>query len=243
MFKPAKNFTTNIQDTVYVSVVLPCRNELQGLQETIHQINESLSSAPFNFEIVVSDSSSDGSDEIARQMNCRVIKHNKLGYGTATRIGLSQARGEIIVMADADATYDFSRILEFITLLNNGYDLIIGNRFQGGIAKGAMPWMNRYIGNPVLTLFLKLLFRSSVKDSQSGLRAFRQEKFINLNLKSRGMEFASEMIVKSIAQGFQIAELPIQYRPRFGDSKLRPFYDGFRHIFYMISQFAIGSRW
>jgi glycosyltransferase involved in cell wall biosynthesis len=185
-------------------------------------------------EIIVSDSSTDKSPEIAKKENVILVKHDKDGYGNAYLEGFKKARGKYIFMADADGTYDLEKIPIFLKELVNGYDMIIGNRFAGKIEEGAMPWLNRYVGNPILSFILRLFFNTKIKDSQSGMRAIKKSSLKNLNLQTTGMEFASEMIIKSIKNNFKIKEVPIDYYSRIGESKLKPFSDAWKHLRFML---------
>lgn len=185
-------------------------------------------------EIIVSDSSSDNSPNIAKKYRVRLIKHNKEGYGTAYLEGFSCAKGKYIFMADADGTYDFKEIPGFIAHLKNGYELVLGNRTGGKFLPGAMPWHHQYLGNPILSYFLRLFFRVSIHDPQTGMRAIKRESLDKLNLRAGGMEFASEMLVKSFKNNLKIKEIPIHYYPRIGESKLKSFRDGWRHLRFML---------
>ncbi len=217
-----------------ISVVLPCKDEEQALLACIQQIKKTIDKNNLSAEIIVSDSSVDRSPEIAKNENVILLKHDKEGYGIAYLEAFKIAKGKYIFMADADCTYDFSEIPNFISELKNGYDLIIGNRLSGEIEKGAMPWPNRYIGTPMLSFILKIFFRADIKDSQSGMRAIKKEALEKLNLRTVGMEFASEMIVKAIKNNLKIKELPISYYRRVGNSKLKPFSDAWKHIRFML---------
>lgn len=200
-----------------ISIILPCQNEEKGLPICLAQIKK----IKLPFEIIVSDSSTDSSPEIAKKFGVKLVKHNKNGYGNAVLEGIKASSGKYIFLADADGTYDFSEIPRFIKALKNA-DLVIGNRFAGQIIK--MPFLRRFVGNPILSKII------GVHDSQSGMRAFRKDFIDKLNLKATGMEFASEMIIKAIKNGCKITELPINYYKRVGISKLKPFPDAWKHI-------------
>lgn len=215
---------------VDVSIVLPCRNEAAALLKCIDQIKNTMNSLNFKYEIVVSDSSDDASPTIARQNGCVVVSHGMVGYGIACKQGIHAAQGKFIIMADADWTYDFSQIPEFVTLLNSGYDLVVGNRLNDKMETDAMPWLHRHFGTPFLTLLLRILFKSKINDSQCGIRGFKKDSYSQLNLKSDGMEFASEMIAAAEQLKQKIGQVPVIYRRRIGESKLRPLRDGLRHL-------------
>lgn len=215
-----------------ISVILPCRNEAQAIGKCIQIIKTLLKN--HSYEIIVSDSSTDGSDTIAKERGARVVKHNKVGYGIALREGISKAKGKYIFMADADLTYDFSEIPRFIFHVEQGYDFVIGNRFSGRMHKNAMPFLNRYLGNPILSTIQRVFFGNNIKDSHCGMRAFTKKAYDSLNLNTTGMEFASEMIVKAVKKNLKIKQIPIAYHPRIGESKLNPFLDGWRHIRFML---------
>jgi len=220
-----------------VSVILPCRNEEASLAACIEQILDVFKANGISGEIIVSDSSSDRSPEIARSLGAILIKHDQVGYGRAYLEGFRAAQGEYLFLADADGTYDFNELPRFLKELENGADLILGDRFAHPAIDGSMPWANRHIGNPILSGLLRLLFRVDINDSHSGMRALKRETALTLNLQSAGMEFASEMIISAHRQGLIIKELSIHYHPRRGDSKLRPLADGWRHISLMIKTF------
>ncbi|MDP7196062.1 MAG: glycosyltransferase family 2 protein, partial [SAR202 cluster bacterium] len=160
--------------------------------------------------------------------------HGKFGYGNAYLEGIKKARGLYVFLADSDTTYDFQEIPRFLKELDNGYDMIIGNRLTGNIEKGAMPFLHRYIGNPFLSFLLRLFFKIPIHDAHSGMRALKRNVFLNLNLRTTGMEFATEMIIKAGKQHLKIKELPISYYKRKGISKLRSFTDGWRHLRFML---------
>ncbi len=217
---------TNIE----ISIILPCRNEEESLAICLLNIKEILREQKLTAEIIVSDSSDDQSATIARQHNVLLIKHNQRGYGRAYLEGFKIATGKFLFLADPDGTYDFKEIPQFIDALQSGNDFVIGNRFAGEIAKGAMPWHHQYIGNPLFSFLVRFLFKTEIHDVHCGMRAIRKEAIDKLNLKTTGMEFASEMVIKAIQNGLKIKELPIDYHKRYGQSKLRSFIDGFRHL-------------
>ncbi len=218
---------------VEISIILPCRNEEKALESVLAQAKKILSKNRINGEIIVSDSSSDGSPEIAKKCGVRLIKHDKDGYGNAILEGFKIARGKYLFIADADGSYDLNEIPKFLKSLREGNDFVIGNRFKGKIEKGAMPFSHEHIGNPLLSGILRLFFRSKVRDVHCGMRAISKEALKKLNLYTTGMEFASEMVVQAAKNKLKIKEIPINYHSRKGDSKLRTMADGWRHIRFM----------
>lgn len=217
-----------------ISIILPCRNEEKALPFCLKQIVETIREHNLNAEIIVSDSSVDSSPSIALEMGAILVKHDKEGYGNAYLEAFKIARGKYIFMADADGSYDFRNIPRFVRLLKEGNDFIIGNRFGGEIDSGAMPWLHRHIGNPILSNILGIFFGNYVSDSHSGMRAIRKDALEKLKLQTTGMEFASEMIVKAIKSNLSIREVPIKYHPRIGESKLKTFSDGWKHLRFML---------
>jgi len=213
------------------SIVLPCRNEQAAIAFCIRNINQTMGQAGIkDYEIIVSDSSSDNSPEIAKKLGAKVIKQNKKGYGAAYLEGFKAAKGEYIFCADADGSYDFAEIPRFLHYLKEGNDMVIGNRFKGTIEKGAMPFSHRYIGNPLLSKILSLLFSIKVNDAHCGMRAIKKQALKKLALKTTGMEFSSEMLIESSRNNLKIKELPINYYKRKGKSKLSSIPDGLRHL-------------
>lgn len=220
---------------IEVSVVIPCLNEAAGIAQVVTDARAALTAAGVNGEVVVVDNGSDdGSDELARDAGAIVLHEARRGYGSAYLAGLAAARGRFIVMTDADGTYPLDRLGEFVERLRGGADMVLGSRFHGTIEPGAMPWPNRYIGNPILTGMLNLLFRSRVSDAHCGLRAVRKDALPSLQLAATGMEFASEMVIKAGKRRLRIDEIPIDYRMRIGESKLARFSDAWRHIRFML---------
>jgi glycosyltransferase involved in cell wall biosynthesis len=217
-----------------ISIILPCRNEEEALPFCLKKLKEVIRKNNLSAEIIVSDSSNDKSPEIAKKEGVVLVKHDKEGYGNAYLEGFKMAKGEYILMADADATYDLEKIPLFIKELENDNDMVIGDRLSGEIEDGAMPWPNRHIGTPVLSFILRLFFGAKIKDSQSGMRAIKKSSLEKLNLQTVGMEFASEMIVKSIRHNLKIKEIPINYYKRKGQSKLKPFSDAYKHMRFML---------
>ena len=219
----------------FVSVILPCRNEERTIGECIRKAKKALNDNGIEGEIIISDSSHDDSAGIAKRLGVKVVRHSKEGYGYAYHEGIKAAKGSIIIMGDADNTYDFSEIPKLISKCQNN-DIVIGSRFKGKITKGAMPWLHQYIGNPALSFLLRLFFGIKVKDTQSGFRLVKKEAWKKLNLQTNGMEFASEMLIKAAILRMKIAEVPITYYPREvgSESKLRSFRDGWKHLRFML---------
>ncbi len=230
-------------DAPEVSVVMPCLNEAETLAACIAKAQDSFRRLAVAGEVVVADNgSTDGSQEIARQLGARLVPVESRGYGNALMGGIAAARGAFIVMGDADDSYDFADLGPFLEKLRAGYDLVMGNRFQGGIADGAMPFLHRYLGNPVLSGLGRLFFRSPVGDFHCGLRAFTREAYDRLDLQTTGMEFASEMVVKASLLGLRIAEVPTTLSPdgRSRPPHLRTWRDGWRHLRFML---LYSPRW
>lgn len=221
---------------VLVSIILPCRNEEAAIGQCIQNIQKVIDNHNIRGEIIVSDSSKDKSADIAKSMGVTVAEHNKKGYGAALQEGFKHARGKYIFFADADMSYDFSEIPVFIKSLSKGNDLIIGNRFKQPLTGMQMPFLRRYLGNPLLTFLISFLYGIHVHDTQCGMRALRYKTLERLQLKTQGMEFASEMLIKAAKNSLCIKELPIDYYARQGKSKMRPFRDGFRHAIFIFLQ-------
>src|SRR5215470_17704518 len=217
---------------VWVSVVMPCLNEADGVGKCVEKARRALGEMGVHGEVVVVD---DGSAEIAARAGARVIHEPRRGYGSAYLRGFAEARGRYLVMGDADDTYDFSRIADFIAPLEaGGCDMVMGTRLRGTILPGAMPWSHRWIGNPILSGMLKLLYHTRISDSHCGMRAFTRDAYERMNLRTTGMEFASEIVVNSLRARLRIHELPITYHPRIGESKLSGFRDAWRHVRFML---------
>ncbi|MFA6422664.1 MAG: glycosyltransferase family 2 protein [Candidatus Buchananbacteria bacterium] len=219
---------------IKLSIILPCRNEEESLAHCLDQIGEVLNVNNIDAEVIVSDSSSDRSPEIAKSFGVMLVKHNREGYGSAYLEGFKVAKGRYLFLADVDGTYDFNEIPIFLKKLESGYDLVIGNRFGNKIIPGSMPWANRHIGNPFLSAMMRLFFGTGISDAHCGMRAVKSQAFSLMNLQTTGMEFASEMIIKAIKRRLKITELPISYYPRKGKSKLKPIPDGWRHLRFML---------
>ena len=225
----------NNENNILVSVVMPCLNEEETLGTCIQKAQKTMKELDIQGEVVIADNgSTDASVEIAERLGARVVHQPLRGYGAAYLAGIAAAEGQYIIMGDSDDTYDFTDLERFITPLRNGYDFVIGNRLKGKILRGAMPPLHRYIGNPVLTGFLNLLFRSGISDAHCGMRSFTQEAYQQMGLQTTGMEFASEMVINAKKADLKIEEIPITYYPREGESKLNSFRDGWRHLRFML---------
>jgi hypothetical protein len=222
-------------DAPSVSIVMPCLNEEETVGICVEKARGWLDRSQIGGEVLVIDNgSTDRSVEIAVAAGGRVIHERRRGYGQAYLRGFAEAHGDYIVMGDSDDTYDFSDLDPLIAALNGGADMVLGNRFSGGIARGAMPWTHRYVGSPIINFVIRLFFGTRIGDSQSGLRAFRREVAERLGLRSSGMELASEMIVSASRAGLKIAEVPAPYGARRGESKLNTLRDGWRHLRFLL---------
>lgn len=224
-----------------VSIVMPCLNEVQCLAHCIQNAQQALALIAERYglsgEIIIADNgSTDGSQALAVSMGARVVAVSERGYGAALIGGFREAKGRYLVMGDADGSYNFHDCVAMIGRLIEGVDLCMGSRFQGGIAKGAMPWKNRYLGNPALTFILNLLFRAGIDDAHCGIRALTKDTFQKLGLQGTGMEFASEMIIKASLKRLRIEQSPATLSPDLRDRPphLRPWRDGWRHLRYML---------
>src|SRR3954469_7473079 len=232
---PVPEATAEPAAEVEVSVVIPCLNEEEAIEQVVRSARAGLDAAGVVGEVVVVDNASeDRSAELARAAGAVVVYEPRRGYGSAYLAGLSAARGRYAIMADADGTYPLELIPQFVEKLRGGADMVIGSRFKGTIHPGAMPWLNRYIGNPILTGMLNLLFGSGVSDAHCGLRGLRRDVLPSLKLSATGMEFASEMVIKAGKRHLRVEEIPIDYRPRIGVSKLSRVGDAWRHIRFML---------
>jgi glycosyltransferase involved in cell wall biosynthesis len=230
----ARRFERALPRHVEVSVVIPCLNEAESIEACVHAAWKALGDAGLDGEVIVVDNDSDdGSDELADAAGAHVVREPRRGYGSAYLAGFAAAQGEYIVMADADLTYDFGDIPRFVEQLRDGGQLVVGDRMDN-IQPGAMPWLHRYVGNPILTGVLNLFFRTGVNDAHCGMRAVRREVLPALELRSTGMEFASEMVIRASKANLEIRQLPIEYHPRGGESKLSSFRDGWRHLRFLL---------
>lgn len=220
-------------EKVELTILMPCLNEAETIAVCIAKAKTFLEQHFVQGEIIVADNgSTDGSQEIATNLGARVLNVSIRGYGAALRAGIQSARGQYIIMGDADDSYDFLNLGLMLQRLREGYELVMGNRFKGGINVGAMPFLNRYLGNPVLSFLGRAMFKSNIGDFHCGLRGFQRERFLQLDLKGNGMEFASEMIIRATLKKLKMTEVPIQL---FCDGRsraphLRPWRDGWRHL-------------
>jgi len=226
--------STEAVQEILVSVVIPCLNEEDNIEACVRAAREGLDAGAIAGEVVVADNASeDQSAELARAAGARVVTEPRRGYGSAYLAGFAAARGRYIVMGDADLTYDFSEIPRFVEKLEEGAELVMGDRMDN-IHPGAMPWLHRYVGNPVLTGILNVFFRTGVSDAHCGMRALRRDVLPRLDLRATGMEFASEMVIRASKERLDIREFPIEYHPRGGQSKLSSFRDGWRHLRFLL---------
>jgi glycosyltransferase involved in cell wall biosynthesis len=230
-------------DAYELTILLPCLNEAETLAQCIQKAQAFLAHERVQGEILVADNgSTDGSQAIARQQGVRVISVVVKGYGAALKAGIRAALGRYIIVGDADDSYDFFDLKPFLIHLRAGYDLVMGNRFKGGIASGAMPVLNRYLGNPILSCIGRLFFHSQVGDFHCGLRGFCRYRLMELDLQGEGMEFASEMVVKATLQQLKVIEVPVKLFPdgRTRRSHLQPWRDGWRHLRLLL---LLSPRW
>ncbi|HEV2974894.1 MAG TPA: glycosyltransferase family 2 protein [Solirubrobacteraceae bacterium] len=232
--KPPVHVDAEDRAAPLVSVVIPCLNEAENIEKCVTAAREALRRMDVDGEVLVADNDSeDDSAALAERAGARVIVERRRGYGSAYLAGFAASRGRYIVMADADLTYDFNEIPRFVDELEKGAEMVIGDRMDN-IHPGAMPWLHRYIGNPILTGLLNLFFRTGISDAHCGMRALRREVLPRLDLRTTGMEFASEMVIRASKEQLRIAEFPIEYHPRGGESKLSSFRDGWRHLRFLL---------
>lgn len=242
------NFSTRNTDMdsnkkIELSVILPCFNEVQAIPFVLSEIQGIFKKIGLtSYEIILSDNNStDASAKIfeqtARELgifeNTQVVHQTKQGYGAAYQKGIQVARGEIYILADVDGSYNFNNLPSFFKKIDEGYELVIGNRFTKNMNEGSMPMLNKFIGNPVLSFLLRMLFDTNIRDVHSGMRVLTKTAYKKLNLYTTGMEYASEMIIQSSRKKIKACEVPIEYRVRKGTSKLKNFRDGLRHIRFM----------
>lgn len=230
-------------DRVELSILMPCLDEAETIGSCVTTARTWLDEHGVHGEVLVADNgSTDGSQELATSAGARVVPIARRGYGAALRGGIEAASGEFVIMGDSDESYDFSALEPFLGELRDGADLVMGNRFRGGIAPGAMPWLHRYVGNPVLSGLGRLFFRIPIGDFHCGLRGFRRDRMLALGLRTPGMEFASEMVVKSALADFDIREVPTTLRPdgRSRPPHLRTWTDGWRHLRFLL---LFSPRW
>lgn len=242
-----KRSMREIQDqadqAIELSIVMPCLNEAETLETCIQKAKRFLESHRISGEIVVGDNgSSDGSQQIAERCGARVVDVPVRGYGAALYHATLAARGKYVIMGDSDDSYDFSNLMPFVEKLRENYDLVMGNRFAGGIQDGAMPWKNRYIGNPALSGIGRVFYKIPVRDFHCGLRGYSKAAFKKMDLHTTGMEFASEMVIKASLSGLRITEVPTTLKPdgRSRPPHLRPWRDGWRHLRFML---LFSPRW
>ncbi|MEO7683727.1 MAG: glycosyltransferase family 2 protein [Gemmatimonadaceae bacterium] len=234
---------TTRDDAVELSIVLPCLNEAETIEQCVAVAVKCLRDNNIDGEVLVGDNgSTDGSQEIARRAGARVVDVPQRGYGAALMGAIEASRARFIVMADADMSYDFAASVEFLKKLREGYDLVMGNRFKGGIMPGAMPFKNRWLGNPVLTGIGRIIYSSPISDFHSGMRGFTKNAYNAMNLRTTGMEFASEMVVKATVMNMKMAEVPIVLHPdgRSRPPHLKPWGDGWRHLRFLL---LLSPRW
>ena len=224
-----------MKQEIKISVVLPCLNEEQTLAVCIHKIRKVFEREKVEGEIIVVDNGyTDRSREIALALGVRLFPETEKGYGAAYLRGIKEAKGVFILMADSDNTYDFYEMPLLIRKLEEGYDFVIGSRFKGRINRDAMPWLNRYLGNPLLSGLCRLFFRTRLTDIHCGMRAFTAGSYRRLKLKTLGMEFATEMVVVALQNNLKVCEVPVSYSARLGRSKLSRLRDAWRHIRFML---------
>lgn len=226
-----------------LTILMPCLNEAETLHQCIDKANGWIKRSGVKAEVVIADNgSTDGSQDIARRLGARVVDVPVRGYGAALYAGSKSANSDFVIMGDSDDSYDFSELDQFLEGLRAGHDLVMGNRFSGGIAPGAMPWKNRYIGNPALSLVGRVLFKIPVRDFHCGIRGFSRQAFENMDLRTSGMEFASEMVIKARLLGMSITEVPttLSKDGRSRPPHLKPWRDGWRHLRFMLS---LSPKW
>jgi len=235
--------TSTFQNPYELTILMPCLNEAETLETCVCKAQSYLEKSKICGEVVIADNgSTDGSREIASRLGARVVPVETRGYGAALLGGTKAAQGQYVIMGDADDSYDFSSLDPFVEKLRQGYDLVMGNRFKGGIRPGAMPFLHRYVGNPILSAIGRLFFRSSIGDFHCGLRGYRRDSLLALDLRTTGMEFASEMVVKASMGELKIAEVPTVLYPdgRSRPPHLRTWRDGWRHLRFLL---LYSPRW
>ena len=227
--------TESEEATIDVSIVMPCLNEEESVAACVQKARSWIHRSGMRGEVIVVDNgSADRSAEVAKEAGARVLHHEERGYGSALLRGFRDARGQYLVMGDCDGTYEFGQLEPLVSPLQNGYEMVVGDRLGSLLAPGAMPWAHRFLGTPAISWLLRVFSGARVRDSQCGLRAIRRDALERLNLKSTGMEFASEMILKAMRQGLNVAEVTVPYYPRIGESKLHTFRDGWRHLKFLL---------
>lgn len=238
MQTPAPNIASMSGRELRVSAVMPCLNEEKTLGLCIEKIQRAFAELGVAGEVVVADNgSTDRSVEIAESLGARVVHEPRKGYGAALLTGITSARGRIVIMADADDSYDWAALGDFVRKIEEGYDLVMGNRFKGGIEPGAMPPLHRYLGNPVLSTLARVMYRIPINDFHCGMRAFTRDAFERMNVRTAGMEFATEMVVSAAHAGLRITEIPTRLYPDKRDRPphLRSFRDGWRHLRFILT--------
>jgi len=243
LLEPSVESLSGSQDPIELSIVMPCLNEAETVRSCVLEAAATLEAMMIRAEVIVADNgSTDGSQKIARECGARVVDVPDKGYGNALRSGVAAARGRYVIMGDADGSYDFSHIPRFVAAFRQGADLVMGNRFAGGIERNAMPVSHRYLGNPVLTRISQLFFRAPCGDICCGLRGFRKASYESLDLRSPGMEFAIEMVVKASLLGMNVSEVPTTLSPdgRSRPPHLRTWRDGWRHLRFLL---LYSPRW
>jgi glycosyltransferase involved in cell wall biosynthesis len=226
-----------------LTILMPCLNEAETLAVCIRKAKIFMAVSGVVGEVLIADNgSTDGSQDIAKLEGARLIPIAARGYGAALQGGINAAMGKFVVMGDADDSYDFTALMPFLDNLRGGADIVMGNRFKGGIEKGAMPFLHRYLGNPVLSFLGRLFFKIKVGDFHCGLRGFNKERVLALNLRTTGMEFASELVVRSALAGYNIEEVPTTLKPdgRSRAPHLRTWRDGWRHLSFLL---MYSPRW
>ncbi len=230
-----RTHTPVVTDSIEVSVVMPCLNEEKSVGVCVEKALAGLRSSGRVGEVIVCDNgSSDNSVEVAKAAGASVVSEPARGYGNAYMTGFRAARGKVIVMGDSDDSYDFTQLNVLVDKISEGFDYVLGSRFGGEIRQGAMTWSHRYIGNPILTAVLNRFFGLKSSDAHSGMRAFTREALDRMALRCEGMEFASEIVVKAARANLRVAEVPIVYHPRIGESKLNTMRDGWRHLRFLL---------
>lgn len=219
---------------IEVSLVMPCLNEEQTVGGCVRAAVDVLDSMNLRYEVIVADSSDDSSAAVAEKAGATVIRHNKKGYGAACLVGINASRGKYILLCDADGSYSLRELPRFIENLESGADFVIGTRLRGNMEKNSMPFHHRYVGNPLLTFTVNLFFKTKLSDVHSGFRAVKRDALKRMKLSTTGMEFATEMVVAAALNRMRIEEVPISYLRRAGQSKLRSFSDGWRHLRFML---------
>ena len=233
----------NQDEDIELTILLPCLNEAETINICVRKAIAYLARSGIRGEVLVADNgSTDGSQQLATSVGARVVSVSDRGYGAALRQGIDAARGRYVIMGDSDDSYDLLNLDNFVAKLRDGFDLVMGNRFQGGIASGAMPFLHRYLGNPVLSFLGKLFFRAKIGDFHCGLRGLNRDRIRALNLHTTGMEFASEMVINAALRNYQITEVPTTLKKdgRSRKPHLRTWHDGWRHLRFLL---MFSPRW